>query len=167
MNNRYARRFSRCLKLEKLERRDLLAATLDLTSNVALAPQVDTDGLATNVNVSGEPTNYQSEMTLDVNPVNPLNLAGFSFRAGDTSVLEVFYSLDGGQNWDTTDIDVGFDPALAFDADGNLFIAYGQYVASTNTTTLYVAKSTNGGVSFGLPTTADSEVGVVAVENGS
>src|SRR3990170_7693 len=101
-NKFYTRQCGRRLRFETLEQRRVLAVTLDLSSSVALAPIVDTDGLPINVNVSNQPTNRQSEITLDVNPVNPLNLAGFSHRSdsfGNSPTIDVFYSLDGGETW--------------------------------------------------------------------
>lgn len=176
-NNYCARQFSRRLRFEPLEQRRLLAVTLDLGPAIALAPRLDTEGLPINVNVSNQPTAYQSEMTLDVNPTNPLNLAGFSHRLDESGFsvrMDVFWSDDGGNEWhvtninDTTDLNISdiygpasvrFDPSIAFDADGNLYIAYGhQFLApGTNTVTLVVAKSTDGGASFTQFTAVDSE----------
>src|SRR5262249_10821228 len=43
---------------------------------------------------------------------------------------------------------VRFDPTIKFDANGNLFVGYGAYIASAGTTRLIVGKSTDGGASF-------------------
>jgi hypothetical protein len=132
----------------------VLAVTFDLSTSIALSPLLASDGLPDTVNVSNQPNIHQSEMTLDVNPVNPLNVAGFSHRVGTASV-DVFYSVDGGEAWQTTNISQSndglgtgnrFDPSIAFDANGNLYVAYIHDNGSTDT--LVVAKSTNGGASF-------------------
>jgi Planctomycete extracellular len=78
-HTRYARPYGRRLRFESLEQRQMLAVTLDLSAGIAMAPT-----LAANspdyVNVSNQPNAYQSEMMLDVNPANPLHLAGFSHK---------------------------------------------------------------------------------------
>ncbi|MCH8045236.1 MAG: hypothetical protein IID44_16110 [Planctomycetes bacterium] len=141
------------LKLEPLEDRTLLSVSLDFSGTQAIVG-------GTNINVSNESTVHQSEMTLDVNPTNPLNLAGFSHNINDLKEIDVFYTTDGGATWSTTTIDDGtngtddgldntnlrFDPAIAFDADGVLYIAYGHNDGTD--TTLVVAHSTDGGATF-------------------
>jgi hypothetical protein len=55
----------------------------------------------------------QSEMMLDINPTDPLNIAGFSHRIIDLtpgppdidgSHIDVFYTRDGGEIWEVTAI---------------------------------------------------------------
>lgn len=113
----------------------------------------------------------QHEMTLDVNPTNPLNLAGFSHSTDSTLNIrtDVFYTRDGGLTWYTTrigDSEDGrtglwrFDPSIAFDTDGNLFIAYGVVNDDTNMTELVVARSQDGGETFDPFTQIDSAPGL-------
>ena len=78
------------LGLEPLEERTLLSVTLDLGGAQSIVG-------GTNINVSDASAIHQSEMTLDVNPTNPLNLAGFSHNIGDKNEIDVFYmALDFG-----------------------------------------------------------------------
>jgi hypothetical protein len=172
VNKRYVRPNERRLRFESLEGRQMLAVSLELSTNVAIQPLLDTDGLPKNVNVSGpmgQPTAYQSEMTLDVNPTNPLHLAGFSHKlifdpsdpetVTDYSQIDVFQSVDGGKSWTTTTINdqdegigIGLaelrgDPSIAFDAVGNLYIAYGHRSAS-GTDHLIVARQNAGQATF-------------------
>ncbi len=148
----------RPLALEVLEDRSLLSAQLILNGPQTLTPYA-------NVNASNSPGVYQSEMTVAINPQNPLNVVGFSHHRNGISFNEisVYYSIDGGTSWTLTLIGgtgavnsdglgsstnyTRFDPTVKFDANGNLFIAYCAY-ASGNSTRLVVAKSTNGGASF-------------------
>ncbi len=188
--------WTRKLRLEPLEGRNLLAVILDLGGEQTLIP-------GDNINVSNDwepdPSDpekpaerHQSEMTLDVDPTNPLNLAGFSHRRNMAenettggNEIDVFHSQDGGATWATTRIshtdvdpdpndnvayikDTGdipelgegkrFDPSIAFDADGNLFVAYGfrddenDDDDDTGTDHLVVGRSTDGGASFQFST---------------
>ncbi len=167
----------RSLHFEPLETRALLSVTLDLGGAQTLIPG-DNLNVSNDSDSEDDPKNpgqlrilerYQSEMTLDVNPTNPLNLAGFSHRIvveWDDSVdpsqriftmneIDVFHSQDGGATWATTRIDGSddglgdgkrFDPSLAFDAQGRLFVAYGH--KNSQDTRLIVARSDNGGADF-------------------
>ena len=146
------------LKLEILEDRTLLSATLVLDGPQTLVPLA-------NVNVSQSTTVDHSEMTVDVNPTNPLNVAGFTHYivpSFDYDQIAVYYSMDGGNSWSQTLIggvgsvnsdglgsnpsNVRFDPTIKFDANGNLYVAYGAFTGIN--TTLIVATSTDGGASF-------------------
>ncbi|HXV12573.1 MAG TPA: FlgD immunoglobulin-like domain containing protein, partial [Candidatus Krumholzibacteria bacterium] len=74
--------------------------------------------------------------------------------------MATYCSFDKGQTW--TLVPVGdaqdhlgltprFDPAVTFDANGNVFVAYGTLVftGSTERTSLVVAKNTDGGQTYG------------------
>jgi hypothetical protein len=145
--------------LEVLEDRTLLSAKLVLNGPQTLVPLPD-------LSVNSAATVDKSEMTIAVNPANPLNVAGFSHYikpSYDYSQIAVFYSLDGGATWSTTLIGgtgsvdndgqgsastfIRFDPTITFDDDGNLYVAYGASNQFTNTK-LIVGKSTDGGASF-------------------
>jgi hypothetical protein len=146
------------LNLEILETRTLLSATLVLDGPQTLVPYA-------NINVANTPTVDESEMTIAVNPTNPLNVAGFShyIQPGfNYNQIAVFYSLDGGVSWTTTLVSgsgtvnndgqgsspsyIRFDPTIKFDNTGNLYIAYGAFTGSS--TKLMVGVSTDGGASF-------------------
>src|SRR4051812_6033526 len=116
-----------------------------------------------NVDVSNE-CGPQSETYITVNTIKPKNLAGGSneiFRLP----MRAYASLDGGTSWSGVDAPLppplngandtrfGSDPSLAFDTRGNLFYSYivvffgnGNGVDGTE---MAVAKSTDGGKSFG------------------
>jgi hypothetical protein len=151
---------SRTLTLQVLEDRTLLSATLVLDGPQTLVP-------LPNVNVSQSTTVDHSEMTVSVNPTNPINLAGFTHYivpSFNYDQIAVYYSFDGGNTWGKTLIgglgsvdsdglgsnpsNVRFDPTIKFGANGNLYVGYGAYIASAGTTTLIVAKSVDGGASF-------------------
>jgi hypothetical protein len=132
---------------ENLEDRSLLSVNLALNG-------LQTPVGSANVNVSQQAlgsslasTTHQSEIMLDVNPTNPLNIAGITHRiagnsGGTEEVVDVFYSQDGGANWSVTTIDyahdtavtgaladalhpgIRYDPAISFDSIGNLYIGY-------------------------------------------
>jgi hypothetical protein len=119
-----------------------------------------------NVNVSADGALTQTEMSVDVNPTNPLNLAGFSHRRGaGANNVELYFSFDGGATWGTSAIVDGvdgftsvfrFDPSIAFDADGLLYVAYGVDDMATDTRRLVVGRSSDGGASFDQFSTVDT-----------
>lgn len=99
-----------------------------------------------------------AEVLIDINPTNPNNLVicGHSWTLDH---MATYYTFDGGQTW--TLVPVGdaqdhlglfsrFDPAVAFDADGNVYVAYGVSVFSggVDRTSLVVCKSTDGGQTY-------------------
>lgn len=151
------------LGFETLEDRALLSVSLSLNGPQTIVP-------GATINVSNDNTNSQSEMSLVVNPTNPLNLVGFSHRLENPITVEVYASFDGGLNWAVSEIDnaddglgaVGnrFDPAVQFDANGVLYIAYGyrgQATAPLRNTRLVVASSNDGGVTFGNYISVDQQ----------
>jgi hypothetical protein len=109
------------------------------------------------IRVSGD---YEAlaEVLIDVNPTNPDNLV----ICGHSNTLDhmaTYYTLDNGQTWtlvrvgdsqDHLGFHVRFDPAVAFDADGNVYVAYGvsYFVGNTERTSLVVCKSTDGGRTY-------------------
>ncbi len=146
----------------------------------------------------------KSEVSIDVNPTDPDNLVIISHSGdtdplppdlvtgatNDNSfnVMQTFFSTDGGSNWTSVtlgdngvgDIDDGFvsavrfDPSVAFDADGNVYIAYGVSLAaeaaddpatldideSVDRTAVVVAQSADGGATYGQITTVDTTADV-------
>ncbi|HEY6843803.1 MAG TPA: sialidase family protein, partial [Thermoanaerobaculia bacterium] len=114
-----------------------------------------------NVDVSNE-CGPQSETYITINPASPRNLAGGSneiFRLP----MRGYASADGGKSWTGADlplppaigngIDFGSDPSLAFDRYGNLYYSYIVVFFGNgngiNGTQMAVAKSTDGGKSYG------------------
>src|SRR5262245_43732683 len=120
-----ARSFSRRgrLAFEPLEDRRLLKVDLSLAGTQTLVG-------GTNVNASSDPGNAQHDIALDINPVNPLNLASISQKGTAYTSLGVYRSADGGLTWTTTTIDDSidalgagthrFDPSLVYDGTGKL-----------------------------------------------
>jgi len=99
-----------------------------------------------------------SEVSIDVNPTNEDNLVIIG-HAADLATISTFFSTDGGRTW--TFVSIGnandgltsvfrFDPSVAFDENGNVYVAYGVRTdpGTGNQRTVVVAKSTNGGQSY-------------------
>ena len=148
-------RRSRPLTLERLEDRTLLSATLVLDGPQTIVPSA-------NVAASSVQTTSESEMSVAINPTNPLNVIGFTHDVQNLSEIQVFYSMDGGLTWARTLLNgigsanndnqgsggsvIRFDPTVSFAADGTAFIGYGAY--SGGTTKLVIGRSVDGGASF-------------------
>jgi hypothetical protein len=135
--------------IEALECRTLLAVNLHFSGG--------TQGITpyANVRVSVDPAFVQSEMSVAVNPVNPLNVVAFSHRIG-SGAMHLFRSFDGGSTWtplvinnavDGFNSNFRFDPTVTFDDAGRLYIGYGVDPVG-GTRNLLVGRSDNGGVSF-------------------
>lgn len=126
------------------------------------------------VNVSSIAGN-EAEVSIDVNPTNPDNqvIAGHSPEPNFTT-LNTFYTTDGGQNWTLVALgspgtDDGlistfrFDPTVAFDENGNVYVAYGAETTNTSGVTqktVVVAKSTDGGQTYTQFTQVDTNVDI-------
>jgi hypothetical protein len=120
-----------------------------MTSAVAGNPDVNVSNLIGN----------EAEVSIDVNPTNPNNqvIVGHS---PNLATMNTFFTLDGGQTWalvalgdadDRLTSNFRFDPTVAFDDDGNVYVAYGVRTAavpSGTQTTIIVAKSTDGGQTY-------------------
>jgi hypothetical protein len=96
----------------------------------------------------------ESEVNLDINPADPTNAVIAGHNPG-FSILNTFFTVNSGRTW--TNVPLGpaqdafpagtrFDPAVAFDALGNVYVAYG--VNSGGSTRLLVATSIDGGRTF-------------------
>jgi hypothetical protein len=103
----------------------------------------------TNVRVSNPLSTDPEEVTIAINPANPLNIA-----AG-ANITYYYYSLDGGFNWIEgnlySSMGVWGDPAVTFDMDGNLYFAHLSWPNQTSGDWLdriVVQKSTNGGITW-------------------
>lgn len=105
-------------------------------------------GQFTNIKVNSR-NNSPNEVSITINPLNPLNIA-----AG-ANIASYYYSTDGGKSWHDSTLyspllGVWGDPSLCFDAAGNLFFAHlsnptqGGYWIDR----IVVQKSIDGGKSF-------------------
>ena len=111
-----------------------------------------------------------SEVSIDVNPTDPNNQVIVGHDT-DLVTMNTFYTKDGGLTW--TPVLIGdaidgltstfrFDPTVAFDEDGNVYVGYGARTAMPaggNQRTVVVCRSTDGGASYpqctNIATTAD------------
>jgi uncharacterized repeat protein (TIGR01451 family) len=107
------------------------------------------------VNVSNL-TGNESEVSIDVHPNNRNNQVIVG-HAPNFATMNTFFTLDGGQNW--TLVALGnaqdglistfrFDPTVAFDDNGNVYVAYGVRTGPPNQRTVVVARSTDGGQTY-------------------
>jgi hypothetical protein len=165
--------------LEALEDRTLLSATLLLGGTQTLVPNtnIDVTDNATPSEAMTATTN-EAEMVVDINPTNPLNVVGFVHNTSTLNQIQVFFSTDGGANWtrrlitstspgpgsgifsDGLGLGTRFDPAIKFDANGTLYVAYGfdnQTSTLTGSTTVVVGVSVDGGNTFTRFTPVDRQ----------
>jgi hypothetical protein len=116
-----------------------------------------------NVNVSNL-AGAQSEVGIAIDPTNPQNMVAVSNNIADLSRLGVWFSTDGGITWTANFIDENedgfgagdsrFDPNVAFDSDGNVYVVY----STTGTgNRLLLARSTDGGQNFNQVTTVTTD----------
>ncbi len=141
------------LTFERLEVRQLLTANLTLAGTQTVVHNA-------NIDASNDHATQQQNLAVDINPTNPLHVAGVSEQNNPTTgaSLGLYRSSNGGLTWTTTTIDdavdglgtsvIRSDPSLAYDANGNLYVAYVVFDSSTTTSTVIVATSTNDGASF-------------------
>ena len=96
-----------------------------------------------------EPSVRHVESCLAINPRSPRNLVAASIVLGERSGVAVYSSHDGGASWLRATHGVkkglvfeGWDPALAFDLEGNAYLVTGKVA---------VWGSTDGGKIWGEP----------------
>ncbi|XIA64140.1 hypothetical protein ACFIOY_35295 [Bradyrhizobium sp. TZ2] len=108
-----------------------------------------------NINVSNQ-VGIEAEIGISVNPLNPLNIVATSNNVADLSRMATYFSTDGGTTWTTVFIDENqdgrgvndtrFDPNVAFDSDGNVYVVYSLNTGTTSH--LMLARSTDGGNTY-------------------
>ncbi len=124
------------------------------------------------VNVSNLVGNEEAEVSIDVNPTNPNNLvivghAPFTMIGlpdntfiGGQLTMNTFFTMDGGLTWTSVKLGnaqdgltgtIRFDPTVAFDNNGNVYVGYGvrtKDALGNGIRIVVVAKSTNGGQTY-------------------
>jgi hypothetical protein len=110
-----------------------------------------------------------AETSIAINPQNPLNVVAGWISSGDQT-CGYGVSFDGGLTWPVIGVvpgiqrnsggayDRGTDPSITFDRSGNAYytcLAFNLFPPGTGSAgTIFVSKSTNGGVSWGSPVVA-------------
>lgn len=134
----------------------LISAPLSAVNALVVGPNVNISNLG----------GAQSEVGIAVNPTNTQNLVAVSNNIADLSRLGAWFSTDGGATWTANFIDENedgfgandsrFDPNVAFDSDGNVYVVY----STTGTgNRLLLARSTDGGQNFNQVTTVTTDAG--------
>jgi len=115
-----------------------------------------------------------SEVSIDVNPTDANNQVIVGHDA-NLVTMNTFYTTDGGLTW--TPVILGdaqdglsstfrFDPAVAFDDDGNVYVGYGARTprpGGGNQRTVVVCRSTDGGASYPNCTTIDTAADIASL----
>jgi hypothetical protein len=126
----------------------------------------------TNIKLSVEPYSQgvvQRETAIAVNPKNSMNIVegNHDHVPKPSQIVNSFsFSFDGGRTWtlggavplEAPDDNSG-DPSLAADADGNFYFAHLDSDSAFQRVDLVVAKSTDGGRSFGALSVAHHGIG--------
>jgi hypothetical protein len=100
-----------------------------------------------NVRVDKPGSRQPEEVTIAINPTDPMNIAAGS------NLNYYFYSKDGGNSWSqgtlTSTWGVWGDPCVVFDSKGNLYYGHlSQGIGGYFLDRIIVQKSTNGGVTW-------------------
>ena len=100
-----------------------------------------------------------SEVSIDVNPTDRDNQVIIG-HASDFATMNTFFTMDGGLTW--TPVPLGdaadgltstfrFDPTVAFDDNGGVYVGYGVQTPASPSgtqTTLVVCRSSDGGATY-------------------
>ena len=136
-----------------LSRRALVTlSTASLLAGLVTVPALAATTAGTDVLAGADAL---SEVSIDVNPTDPENLVIAGHEPGGFENMNTFFTTDGGDTW--TEVNLGtpgmglasnfrFHPAVIFDSAGNVYVAYGADLGAT--TTLVVARSTDGGATY-------------------
>jgi hypothetical protein len=132
-----------------------------------------------NVNTDCEGVAPHNETSIAINPKNPLNIVGsvndYQLRLSqggtvfETVLSRAHVSFDGGKTWTSYPINYRSytstgDPAVAFDAAGNVYLAtlgflWSQNIGCCVNPDILVAVSKNGGVNWTKPARVASGTG--------
>ncbi|TAL63159.1 MAG: T9SS type A sorting domain-containing protein [Bacteroidetes bacterium] len=112
-----------------------------------------------NQNISGGAV-FDGEPYLSINPNNPQHLvvAWLGYQPFNRIVIKTRVSFNGGSSWSITNLVshtnpsyISADPSLEFDSNGNIFLCYVDYDTGIDSGSVYVRKSTDGGLNWGSP----------------
>ncbi len=112
---------------------------------------------AQNVNLS-QGLSFDGEPYLAVDPLNQQHLvvAWMGYIPYQQLAIKTIVTFNAGRSWSQVQsiphASAGFtsaDPSLAFDAAGNIFLAYVDYRKNPDSGAVYVMKSSDGGLSWG------------------
>jgi len=115
--------------------------------------------LAQNTNISNGLV-FDGEPYLVVNPNNSQHMvvAWMGFKMYNQIVIKTKTSFDGGQTWSvanyaphTNPAYGSADPSLDFDDAGNVFLSYIDFDDFIDSGSVYIRKSTDGGLNWGAP----------------
>jgi len=128
----------------------------------------------TNVQV-GPNDSQQDETSIAIDPVNPLKAICSSNDfycnyTGEAGEMRYFYTTNGGNTWSANCVPVPsgkpydnpFDPSVAYDSRGNAYLCFGdaqQGNGGDYANCIYVAKSTDGGITFQTAVTVAANTG--------
>ena len=132
-------------------------------------------GFAQNQNIS-QGFIFDGEPFLAINPNNSQHfvVAWMGFNPFTKVMIKTKVSLNAGKTWSSvkniphTHLAYGSaDPSLAFDNNGNVFVTYVDFSATIDSGSVYLRKSTDGGLNWGAPVeviNAYSDVGKFPID---
>ena len=103
---------------------------------------------------------YDGEPYITINPYNSQHMvvAWLGYKPFQYVIIKTKTTFNGGQSWSNTyeiphtnPLYGSADPSLAFDNTGNVFLSYIDYDIAIDSGSVYVRKSTDGGLSWGAP----------------
>ncbi len=103
---------------------------------------------------------FDGEPYLVINPNNSQHIvvAWMGYKFGNLLVIKYRVSFDAGNSWSTTNNIphvisnyTSADPSITFDNAGNIYLCFIDYVKTPTAGAVYVTKSTDGGLSWGIP----------------
>lgn len=122
-----------------------------ITANISLSAQ--------NQNISNGSV-FDGEPFLSINPSNSQHLvvAWMGYMPLNYIVIKTRVSFNGGISWSATNniphtnpLFGSADPSLEFDNSGNVFLCYIDYSVPVDSGSVYIRKSSDGGLSWGSP----------------
>ncbi|HET8522021.1 MAG TPA: sialidase family protein, partial [Thermomicrobiales bacterium] len=114
----------------------------------------------------------QTEPMIAVDPTDPNHLVMGTIDYNFSSSISAYVSFDAGETWDgphpipyfREDLTGGGDPVIVIDQDGNVYFAFisigveefriGSLVSETEVSSMAVAKSADGGITWDEPVSA-------------